>query len=80
MLSLSLFLMPTAIVTIVLYFLGWIVYCRYFHPLQSIPGPFLASISRVWVVYKTWSGNMEHTQRALHNKYGEKWQSSNTAS
>lgn len=80
MLLLSLFLIPASIVAVVLYFLGWIIYCRYFHPLHPIPGPFLASISRAWVVYKTWLGNMEHTQRALHKKHGEKWQSSNTAS
>lgn len=71
--------MPTATVTVIIYFLGWIMYCRYFHPLRSIPGPFLASISRVWIVYKTWMGNMEHTQRALHEKHGMKWRTSSTA-
>lgn len=52
------------------YWAGWIIYCRFFHPLRSIPGPFLASISRVWIVYKTGRGDMEYTQRALHKKYG----------
>ncbi|KUJ11235.1 cytochrome P450 [Mollisia scopiformis] len=56
--------------TVVLYITGWIVYCRYFHPLRAIPGPFLASISRSWIVYKTMAADMEHTQRALHKKHG----------
>ena len=54
-----------------LYLISWIVYCRFFHPLRSVPGPFLASISRAWIVYKTAMGDMEHTQRALHRKHGE---------
>jgi len=53
-----------------LYVSGWIIYCRFFHPLRDIPGPFLASISRIWIVFNTGQGNMEHTQRALHKKYG----------
>lgn len=63
----------TAIFTLVIYSLGWIIYCRYFHPLRSIPGPFLASISRVWVVFRTATGDMELTQRALHKKHGKAW-------
>ena len=60
----------TAVVAAIIYLLGWIIYCRLFHPLRAIPGPFLASISRTWVVFKTWRGDMEHTQRALHAKHG----------
>lgn len=54
-----------------IYFSSWIIYCRYFHPLHAVPGPFLASISRSWIVWKTMSGDMEHTQRALHKKHGK---------
>ncbi|KAL8994648.1 MAG: hypothetical protein Q9188_007009 [Gyalolechia gomerana] len=32
--------------------------------------PFLASISRIWIILKTMEGDMEHTQRALHKKHG----------
>ena len=63
-------LIQTLLAAIFAYLLGWIVYCRYFHPLCSIPGPFLASISRAWIVLKTMTGDMEHTQRALHKKHG----------
>lgn len=58
------------ILSIIGYCIGWIVYARKFHPLAKIPGPFLASISRLWVVLNTSRGNMEHVQRALHQKYG----------
>lgn len=63
-------LMPTAVAALLIYSLGWIVYCRYFHPLRSIPGPFIASVSRAWIVFQTMKGNMEHTQRALHKQHG----------
>ena len=63
-------LIQTLPATVLAYLLGWIVYCRYFHPLRSIPGPFLASISRTWIVFKTMTADMEHTQRALHREHG----------
>jgi hypothetical protein len=66
----NLSLIQTAVATFSIYLFGWIIYCRYFHPLHSIPGPFLASISRAWIVFKTMTGDMEHTQRALHKKHG----------
>ncbi|KAH7306139.1 cytochrome P450 [Rhexocercosporidium sp. MPI-PUGE-AT-0058] len=52
------------------YELGWITYRRYFHPLRSVPGPFLASVTRLWIVFVTARGDMEKTQRALHKKHG----------
>ncbi|KAL2840339.1 cytochrome P450 [Aspergillus pseudodeflectus] len=55
---------------LVFYELGWIIYCRFFHPLRSIPGPLLASVSRLWIVRQAATGHLEQTQRALHCKYG----------
>lgn len=52
------------------YYLLWIVYALTLHPLASIPGPFLASISRLWIVYHLLRGDMEHVQRSLHAKHG----------
>ncbi|KAF4630214.1 hypothetical protein G7Y89_g7929 [Cudoniella acicularis] len=63
-------LIQVAATTISIYLTCWIIYCRFFHPLRATPGPFLASISRVWIVLKTMRGDMEHTQRALHKKHG----------
>ncbi|KAI4094917.1 MAG: hypothetical protein LQ344_001962 [Seirophora lacunosa] len=60
----------TAVIAVIIYVGGWITYCRFFHPLSGIPGPFVASFSRIWVVFKTLAGDMEHTQRNLHKKHG----------
>ncbi|KAJ9631144.1 hypothetical protein H2204_008366 [Knufia peltigerae] len=52
------------------YWICWIVYARHFHPLRNIPGPWLASVSRLWYVRQVARGDMEHTQRRLHARYG----------
>ena len=52
------------------YWLLWIIYARWFHPLRNVPGPWLASVSRLWILYVTWRGDMDHVQRELHQKYG----------
>ncbi|PGG96365.1 hypothetical protein GX51_07860 [Blastomyces parvus] len=70
MLSSNLSLIQIVAAGFSVYWVGWVVYCRYFHPLRSIPGPPFASISRLWLVYKTATGDVEHTQRALHKKHG----------
>lgn len=64
------FSLRTAVAAVIIYMVGWIIYCRFLHPLRAIPGPFIASISRTWIVFKTLAGDMEHTQRALHKKHG----------
>lgn len=46
-----------------LYSVGWIVYTRFFHPLAKVPGPWLASVSRVWYMVHVSRGDMEKTQR-----------------
>ncbi|KAL3424553.1 pisatin demethylase [Phlyctema vagabunda] len=54
----------------VLYGLGWVIYARYFHPLSKIPGPFLATISRLWYMHKIWTEDVEKFERNLHEKHG----------
>ena len=54
----------------VIYWLGWIIYTLTFHPLRQIPGPFLATISRLWYMRKIWTEDVEKDERALHAKYG----------
>ena len=59
--------------TIILLAIGpltWIVYQRFFHPLASIPGPFLASLTRLWMTKHSWDGDMNTTMIALHKKHG----------
>ena len=47
------------------------VYRRFFHPLAKYPGPFLASITRWWMVREVLSGEHDKHIRALHKKYGD---------
>ncbi|OAL28580.1 hypothetical protein AYO22_02774 [Fonsecaea multimorphosa] len=46
-------------------------YRRYLHPLSSYPGPFLASITRLWKVWSVYSGHTERDYIAVHKKYGK---------
>ncbi|KAL2822160.1 cytochrome P450 [Aspergillus cavernicola] len=52
------------------YYFIWILYTRWFHPLSKFPGPFWASVSRVWTVLHVLPGDAEKTQRVLHARYG----------
>ncbi|KAK4185186.1 putative cytochrome P450 pisatin demethylase-like protein [Podospora australis] len=55
---------------ILTYCVGWIIYARWFHPYAKYPGPFLASISRAWLVKEMINGHIDETQRRWHDKYG----------
>ncbi|GAB7361737.1 hypothetical protein MBLNU230_g1784t1 [Neophaeotheca triangularis] len=50
--------------------IGYIIYQRFLHPLAKIPGPFWASLSRLWITKHSWDGDMATTLIALHDKYG----------
>lgn len=58
------------IVLIFVPILTWIVYQRFFHPLAKIPGPFFASLTRLWITKHSWDGDMNTTIISLHKKYG----------
>lgn len=49
---------------------AYIIYQRFFHPLASVPGPFWASLTRLWITKHSWDGDMHRTMIALHEKYG----------
>ncbi|KIW60511.1 hypothetical protein PV05_00723 [Exophiala xenobiotica] len=59
-----------SLVALVGYWICWIIYARHFHPLSKIPGPWLASVSRLWYMQQIARGDMQDTQRRLHAKYG----------
>ena len=44
---------------------------RIFSPLSKYPGPFLASISRIWYTYINWRGTQHEVLPKLHEKYGD---------
>jgi Cytochrome P450 len=47
-----------------------LLYKRYATPLRNIPGPFIASFTRLWKLRQMYKGDMELTNIALHRKYG----------
>jgi hypothetical protein len=63
-------LFQLALLVSLAYCIIWITYTRWFHPLAQFPGPFWASVSRIWTVLHVLPGNAEKTQRKLHEKYG----------
>jgi cytochrome P450 len=72
----SLLLAPLALVKqhwILFLVITYVTHCaitRYFHPLSKIPGPFLASFSKLWIIYHAFGGNQHHVQIACFKKYG----------
>lgn len=50
--------------------LAHVVYQRFFHPLAQVPGPFLASISRLWITRESYRGDYHRTLISLHNRHG----------
>ena len=49
---------------------AYVVYQRFINPLSSVPGPFWASLSRLWITKHSWDGDMHRTMIALHGKHG----------
>ena len=44
---------------------------RFGSSLRDIPGPFLASISKVWQIWHAFKGDMEKAVLKLHQKHGK---------
>lgn len=55
---------------LIAYCAGWIVYCRTFHPLARIPGPLWPAVSRTWLMYHIYLGDLELAERRLHAQFG----------
>lgn len=49
---------------------GWVLYTRLLHPLASISGPLVASLTRFWLVHNVKQGSFDQVARHLHKKYG----------
>jgi cytochrome P450 len=56
--------------SIALPFLYQIVYYRFFHPLRHFPGPFWASVTRLWVAYHNIRGDECEVELVLHREHG----------
>ena len=48
----------------------YVIYTRDFTPLRSIPGPFLASISKLWIFNQQRGYQRQKVDINLHKKYG----------
>lgn len=47
-----------------------IVFYRFFHPLSKFPGPFWASVTRLWVAYHNIKEDEVAVTWKLHKQYG----------
>ena len=59
-----------ALVYVILGALYQIVYYRFFHPLSKFPGPFWASVTRLWVAYHCYRADEHIKLLELHKKHG----------
>jgi hypothetical protein len=51
---------------------GWqVVYYRFFHPLAKFPGPFWASVTRLWIAKHNLQETEVPTVYALAKEYGQ---------
>lgn len=56
--------------TVLSLLLTYVIYQRFFSPLAPIPGPFLASITNLWLGYAYWRQDWHKYAIRLHEKYG----------
>ncbi|KAK2025530.1 putative cytochrome P450 monooxygenase [Colletotrichum zoysiae] len=48
-----------------------VIYNLFFHPLSKVPGPFLAKITRFWLLHEERRGDASNTLAELHRKHGQ---------
>jgi hypothetical protein len=51
-------------------YLSFAFYQRWLSPLSRVPGPFLASITPLWLVYRYWRQDWHLYIQDLHKSYG----------
>ena len=59
-----------SIAIVIVYFLGATLYNIFLHPLRTVPGPFLAKVSKVWSRYGNLKGRKSHRIHEAHRRYG----------
>jgi len=57
----------------ILYCIGWLTYARTLHPLAKVPGPIWPAISRTWLMYRMYQGDLEVHMRAMHKRFEFPW-------
>ena len=56
------------VASLLVYWVSWLLYTRTLHPLAKIPGPLWPAVSRTWLMYRMYQGDLEIHQRALHER------------
>ncbi|KAJ5318517.1 cytochrome P450 [Penicillium atrosanguineum] len=64
------FILEAGLVVTLGYLVSWCIYCRAFHPLSKVPGPFWSSFTRLWLTHAVSRGDLDVVQRELHRRYG----------
>ena len=49
---------------------SYLLYHSWLSPLASIPGPFLARFSRIWLVFHGYKGDLHAALSDVHARYG----------
>jgi len=65
--ALPLYVVLLSVVTTI----SWIVYQRLLSPLARIPGPFFASVTRLWLIRRATEGKMNRVMLKLHAQHGD---------
>ena len=72
---LSLLSFRTLFLFIITYFASKVlyqgIYYRFFHPLRGFPGPFWASVTRLWIAYRNVKADEHLVEYELHKKHGK---------
>lgn len=64
-------LLTASLVILSTSFLIWFfIYPLYFHPLSKIPGPKLCTLTKYYILYKSWNEERNRFVQSLHEKYG----------
>ncbi|EXF85115.1 hypothetical protein CFIO01_12040 [Colletotrichum fioriniae PJ7] len=50
---------------------SWFLYQRVFSPFARVPGPYWASLSRVWLAYHSYTGDLHIVTMRLHEVHGK---------
>ncbi len=51
-------------------YVSQIAYCIFLHPLHHVPGPFLASFSKLWINIRHFRGTYHNDILEVHRQYG----------
>lgn len=64
-------IVPTIAFLVFSWYLGSCIWYRYLSPISDIPGPFVATFSRLWLIQMLRGGRGARELAELHQKYGQ---------